>query len=50
MYLTIGNSLSNVGTPSAVPIYVMYFRLNLSTAPDLKFWTAITLYSTALLR
>jgi hypothetical protein len=37
MYLTIGNSLSNLGTHSAVIIYGKYPRLNVSTAPDLKF-------------
>jgi hypothetical protein len=37
MYLAIGNSLSNMGTPSTVAIYSMYLRLNLSTTPDLKF-------------
>jgi hypothetical protein len=29
MYLTTGNSLSNLETPSAVTIYSMYVRLNL---------------------
>jgi hypothetical protein len=37
MYLTIGKSLSNLATPSAVTIYSMYPRLNLSNTPDLKF-------------
>jgi len=32
-----GNSLSNLGTPSAVTIYSMYLHLNLLTMPDLKF-------------
>jgi len=32
-----GNSLPNLGTPSAVTIYSMYLRLNLPTTPDLKF-------------
>jgi hypothetical protein len=48
MYLKIGNSLPNLGTSSAVTIYSMYLRLNLSTTPDLKFYVAVTLYSTVL--
>jgi hypothetical protein len=36
-HLKIGNSLSNLGTRSAVAIYSMGLRLNLSTTPDLKF-------------
>jgi hypothetical protein len=32
-----GNSLSNLGTPSAATIYSMYLQLNLSATPDLKF-------------
>jgi len=31
-----GTSLSNLGTPSAVTIHIMYLRLNLSTTADLK--------------
>jgi len=31
-----GTSLSNLGTPSAVTIYIMYLRLNHLTTPDLK--------------
>jgi hypothetical protein len=46
--LTIGNSLSNLGTPLVVNIYSMYPCLNLSTTPDLKLYIAITLYSTVL--
>jgi len=32
-----GNSLSTLGTPSAVTIYSMYLRLKLSAKTDLKF-------------
>jgi hypothetical protein len=48
MLLAFGNSSFNLGTASAVTVYSMYLRLNISSTPDLKNQTAITRYNTVL--
>jgi hypothetical protein len=48
IHLEFGNFLSNLGTPLAVTVSNMFLCLNLSTVPDLKFQTAITIHSTLL--